>query len=138
MKKYIFICLLFLSPIHAFAEAPYIPPEQSREELYQDIFLSLLTPKVDEVIGDFYKKEPGLTCVTVYPYQTVVEKVERIGGYRSFVFEVTLLVNPVVGAHNPVGEDRLRFEVGGGGDVKLLQHEHLRSIELPGWQKCSS
>ena len=135
MKKYLLICLLFLSPIHAFAETPYIPPEQSREELYQDIFLSLLTPQVDEVIGDFYKKEAGLTCVTVYPYQTVVERVERIGAYRSFVFEVTLRVNPVVGAHIPVGEDRLHFEIGGSGDVKLLQHQHIQSIELPEWYK---
>ncbi|WP_157842648.1 MULTISPECIES: DUF3888 domain-containing protein [Bacillus] len=136
MKRYILICLLvFATPIHTFAETPYIPTEQSREELYQDIFLSLLTPQVHETIGEFYKKEAGLSFVAVYPYQTVVEKVERIGGYRSFVFEVTLLVNPVVGAHIPVGEDRLHYEIGGSGDVKLLEHQHIRSIDLPDWYK---
>lgn len=37
-------------------DLPYQPPEQSREELYQDIFMSLLLPCIQDEVDKYYSK----------------------------------------------------------------------------------
>ena len=32
------------------------PPEKSREELYHDLFITLLMPHIDQPINDYYSK----------------------------------------------------------------------------------
>jgi len=56
--------------------------------------------------------------------------IERVYGYRSFSFLVTLEVTPVVGPHISVGKDRLTFDIGARG-VELTKYEHLETHELP-------
>ncbi|WP_456278968.1 DUF3888 domain-containing protein [Bacillus sp. AK128] len=106
------------------------PPVKSTEELYQDIFVSLLSVEIDRAINEYYKhllNDPP----TVYPFQVYIEKAERIGGYRSFEFIVTMNVLPVVGPHIQVGLDRLTFYINGSGQIKLTKFEHLKDYELP-------
>lgn len=110
------------------------PSEQSREELYQDLFISLLSTEIEKPITDYYKKT--LTYLPmVYPYEVYVEEAKRIGGDRSFEFLVTLQATPVVGPHIAVGKDRLTLYISGDGQVQQRKLEHIKSYELPEhWQ----
>jgi hypothetical protein len=134
----IFFCLLLITaivepvmlPTKTQAETIYMPPEKSREELYQDIFISLILPKIDERVAKYYKNvltKPPM----VYPYMVYIENAERIGDYRSFEFLLTVKVYPVVGPHIEVGQDRLKIYVAGSGQVQIKNFQHIKDYELP-------
>lgn len=122
--------LIIAVPFTCHAETIYKPPEQSKEELYQDIFVSLLMPYIQKQIDNYYTKILT-TSPVVYPYLIYVLKAERIGNYRSFDFLVKLKVNPVVGPHISVGIDYLTFRIGGSGGIELKKFEHIKTEELP-------
>lgn len=128
------LLLIMTMSVETKIEAAGEPPERSREELYQDLFVSLLSTDIEKPIHDYYKKT--LTYLPmVYPYEVHVEEAKRIGGYRSFEFLVTLQVTPVVGPHIAVGEERLAFYISGDGQVQQREFEHVKSYELPEhWQ----
>ncbi|WHY77244.1 DUF3888 domain-containing protein [Neobacillus sp. WH10] len=108
------------------------PPKDSKELLINDILMILLGPEIEKAVNNYYYAY--LThSPSVYPYQVEIVNVERIGGFRRFHFLITLETTPVVGAHNPVGKDRLTFEIAPTipGQVKLKNFEHLESYELP-------
>jgi hypothetical protein len=113
----------------------YRPPEGSNEELYQDIFLSLLEPHTEKAISDFYSKYlfdlPGSA-----PYFEDVLSVKRIGDEpRTFDFLIKLEVAPYIGPHNSVGIDHITFRVQGSGEVTLEKFEHIKSFEIaPNYQ----
>ena len=135
MKRLVMILVLVVSFTEGFgfkceAETFYTPPKKSKEELYQDIFVSLLSVEIDKAVNEYYKNVLNYSP-TVYPYQVHIEKAERIGEYRSFEFTVIMKVFPVVGPHIEVGLDRLTFYINGSGLVKLKKFEHLRDYELP-------
>ncbi|MEJ8546514.1 DUF3888 domain-containing protein [Brevibacillus borstelensis] len=119
----------------SYAESNYTPPEQSKEELYQDIFVSLLMPHIEKAVDNYYKD--FLTeSPTVYPYFVDVLTAERIQGYRSFDFLVKLKVVPVVGPHIGVGIDHLTFRIGGTGTVEMTKFQHIKTFELPAhWKR---
>ncbi len=127
------ISITMAMTLTCYAENMPTPPEKSREELYHDLFITLLLPHIDQPINDYYSKL--LTeSPTVYPYQVDVISAERVYGYRSFRFLVTLEVLPVVGPHISVGKDRLTFDIG-SGMTKLTEFKHLETHELPpNWQ----
>lgn len=130
----IFSILLLINTIPAHAELnEYQPAEKSEEELMIDLFLSMLTPNIDQAVSgyytDFLTESP-----LVHPYQISILSMERIKGYRSFEFTVTIEVIPVVGPHISVGKDRLTFYIS-PGKVNLEQFKHIETHQLPpNWQ----
>ena len=111
-------------------DLPYQPPKQSREELYQDIFISLILPYIQKVVDKYYSKYLTDTPM-VAPYTVYVLSAERPNGYRSFLFNLKLQVNSYTGPHIGVGLDYITLTVGGSGDVKVEKFEHIKSYELP-------
>ncbi|MFL0246578.1 DUF3888 domain-containing protein [Candidatus Clostridium stratigraminis] len=111
-------------------DLPYHPPEQSKEELYQDIFLSLLSPYIQNEIDKYYSKYLTVTP-EVAPYTVYVLSAERLNGYRTFVFNLKLKVIPFVGPHIGVGTDYITLIINSSGDVKIKKFEHIKSYELP-------
>jgi len=130
----IFSILLLINTIPAHAELnQYQPAEKSEEELMMDLFLSLLSPNIDKAVSTYYADFLTITPL-VYPYQINILNMERIQGYRSFEFSVTIEVTPVVGPHIEVGKDQLTFKIS-PGKVKLQQYKHIETDELPpNWQ----
>ncbi|SMQ81550.1 Protein of unknown function [Bacillus sp. OV166] len=109
------------------------PPQDTKEMMVNDILMLLLGPEIDKAVSNYYSKYFTETSM-VYPYEVEIEKVERIGGFRTFHFLITLEVTPVFGAHNPIGKDRLTFEIAPTiipSQIKLKNFEHLESYELP-------
>jgi hypothetical protein len=108
------------------------PPQDTKEMMVNDILMLLLGPEIDKAVSDYYSKYFTETPM-VYPYEVEIVKVERIGGFRTFHFLITLETTPVFGAHNPVGKDRLTFDIAPTvpGQIKLKNFQHLESYELP-------
>lgn len=114
----------------AYAESDfYQPPERSKEELVMDMFFSLLSPKIDEAVSNYYSNYLTISPL-VYPYQIQIVNMERTNGYRGFMFEITIEVTPVVGPHIEVGKDQITFDIT-PSEVKLKKFEHLETYELP-------
>lgn len=102
------------------------PPERSTEELYQDIFVTLLTPHINKAIEDYYGGQYGIA-----PYLVKVLSAERPNGYRTFTFRIKLKILPYTGPHNAIGEDHITFYIRYGSEVKMEKFEHIESYELP-------
>ncbi len=108
------------------------PPKDSKELKIQDILILLLGEEIEKAVNNYYSNY--LTELpSVYPYQVDIVNVERVEGFPSFHFLLTLELTPVVGPHIAVGKDRLTFEIAPiiPGDVKLIKFEHLETHELP-------
>jgi hypothetical protein len=144
VKKILFtiICTILISistlPLnHAYAlknktklliDTPYKSPTGSREELYQDIFFTLLDPYISKAIKDYYGKP--------YSYEnwaTDILSVERPNGDRTELFIISLQVNPFIGAHNTVGTDNITLRVSAGAKVEIEKFEHIKSYPIPPW-----
>lgn len=132
------ILIMIMFGLTAFASAntlyppdiPYQPPEQSREELYQDILISLLLPHIQKEVDKYYSKYLTQTP-HVAPYSVYILSADRPNGYRTFIFNLKLRVDSYIGPHNSVGLDYLTVTVGGSGDVKIEKFEHIKSYKLP-------
>ncbi|MBU3171480.1 DUF3888 domain-containing protein [Clostridium estertheticum] len=138
MKKKIIIALLFVSLIcmqltsYSVYAITNKPLQHSKEELYQDIFCTLLMPYIQKSVGDYYSK--FLTDIPgVDPWAIDILSVERPNGYRTFVFVIKMEVTPYVGPHLGVGVDRITITVDGIDEVKVTKFEHIKSyyLELP-------
>ncbi|KQL55481.1 hypothetical protein AN964_12075 [Heyndrickxia shackletonii] len=113
------------------------PPQDTKEMMVHDILMILLGREIDKAVNHYYSKYLNYSP-SVYPYQIEIVKIERIGGYRTFHFFITLEATPVVGPHISVGKDRLTFEIAPTiipSQIKLKKFEHLETHELPPhWQ----
>jgi Protein of unknown function (DUF3888) len=116
------------------------PPEDTKELMVNDILMLLLGPEIDKAVSDYYSIYLN-ESPSVYPYQVEIVNLERVGGFRTFHFLITLEATPVVGPHISVGKDRLTFEISPTitpGQIKLKKFEHLETHELPPhWQEPS-
>ena len=109
-------------------DSPAKPPAGSKEELYQDIFITLLGPSIEKAIEDYYGKPYGYD-----PWSVDVLNIERPNGDRTTYFIIKLQVMPYIGAHNTIGIDNLTIEVSYGKKPKILKFKHIKSYEIPPW-----
>jgi len=119
----LFLSLSFSITSHASVSS--IPPEHSKEELYQDIFSTLLCDNIEKSLYAYYKK-----FVSFDLFGINVLEATRTDGYRTFTFLLKLQVKPFVGAHNTIGIDNITFEISPSG-VIMKKFEHIKSFELP-------
>lgn len=114
------------------SDSLYNPPARSREELYQDMFVSQLLPDIQKSIDDYYKnfltEEPIVT-----PDYVQVLNTERLMGYRSFSFRLKLKVSSYIGPHLNIGDDYITIKIEGGDKVTIEKFEHIKSYfaDLP-------
>ena len=106
----------------------YQPPD-SRGELYQDIYISLLMPYIEKEVASYYsnilKETPQ-----VAPYYVNVLDAKRPNGYRSFLFELKLKVIPYVGPHIGVGVDYITIKIA-SRKVTIENFKHINTYSLP-------
>ena len=117
----------------------YTPAQGSKEELYQDLFVSQLHPHVQKAVDDWYSQHSEYHGGTVDPWLTDVLSVERVtetGSPRRFEFLVKVEVMPYVLAHISVGRDRITYRVKAGGETTVEKFEHLETFDIsPRFQK---
>lgn len=103
------------------SQKTYLSPEDSKEELYQDIFLTMLNPYIQNAINKYYGKP--------YPVDPAVKilSIQRPNGYRTFYFVIKVEVMPYQGAHNSVGLDHITLSVD-ISDAKVERFEHIETF----------
>lgn len=104
---------------------PVIPPEGSVEEIYLDVFMSLLLPYINEAVDNYYGQG-----YTVAPYSIKVLNIDRPNGYRTFMFVMKLEVMPYTLAHIPIGVDHITIRVD-TRNITVEKFEHIKSYEIP-------
>ena len=114
------------------SDSIYNPIKQSREELYQDIFVSLLLPDIKKSVEDYYKDFLTEKPI-VSPDYVHVLNAERPMGNRSFSFSLKLKVSSYIGPHLDIGDDYITAKIEGGGKVTIEKFEHIKSyyLDLP-------
>lgn len=124
-------------PLSTFADgAPQTTRQNqdSRELQLQDMLMLFLGPAIHDAVQNYYQhvlKETPL----VYPYQSSIVQIERVNGFRGFIFSITVEVIPVVGPHIAIGKDRITFQISAGPKGELKEFRHLQDFELPPhWQ----
>lgn len=126
----VFYCTNPVNSVKASANNASKPAKGSTEELYQDVYVTLLYPYIQKAVDAYYKPyfkdSPG-----VAPYMVDVLSIDRPNGYRTFEFIVKLQVMPYFGPHLEVGVDNITFRIGAGNEVQLEKFEHIKSSELP-------
>ncbi len=110
------------------SENNQIITKKPKEQLYYDLFITMLYPYVGKSIDNYYGEYmtylPGEA-----PYSYKFIKIERTPKL-NYSFTIVLEVQPYVGPHISVGRDRITFTIDIDG-VKLKKFEHLESYELP-------
>ena len=110
--------------------AEFLSPKGSTQELYQDVFVTLLMPYIDKELNNFYKQYltqiPGLSF-----HHIDIENVSRPNGDRTAEFLITLRLRPYVGPHIVVGTDRIIIRVSVGSTPIIEKFEHISNSELP-------
>ncbi|WP_405114382.1 DUF3888 domain-containing protein [Paenibacillus sp. FSL K6-1217] len=135
--RVITILLIIALITDGIAPAPYTaaePPSQlqkpqadSRELQLQDMLVLQLLPYMDERLKTAYFSLLT-TAPQLYPYLVQVEQVERLNGFRSFDFRITLRAYPTVGPHISVGEDLFTYRIS-SSQVELINYKHLKGPE---------
>jgi|GEM_PF-576912 len=109
-----------------------IDNSQDSEQLrLQDMLMMFLIPHVYEDVGAIYYPYILNMKPLIEGWKIDVINTERVNGFRGFIFEITLEVEPTIGHHVPVGKDRLIYQISYGPDVKLISHKHLETYKLP-------
>lgn len=93
--------------------------------LKDEVILSLLVSYITSAINQYYN-EYFNTELEVYNYENEVIDITSLN-----YLTVRIGVYPQIGAHNPVGYDRLTYNVDANGIVILQKYEHLVSYEIP-------
>lgn len=133
MKKKIIIALLFVSlicmqlPSYSVNAITSKPLQHSKEELYQDVFCTLLMPYIQKSVGDYYTK-----FLTEIPLVDSGD-IDILSVERPSYFVIKMEVMPYIGPHLSVGVDRITITVDGIGEVKVTKFEHIKSyyLDLP-------
>lgn len=102
--------------------------KEPKEQLYYDLFITMLYPYVEKSIDNYYDEYMTfLPSEAPYSYNFIkIEKTPQL----NYSFTIVLEVQPYVGPHLSVGRDRITFNIDIDG-VKVKKFEHLESYELP-------
>jgi hypothetical protein len=109
-------------------------PTQDSEELrLQDMLMNMLTPYIEKDLRNYYY--PIIfkdISPIVAPWKIEVIETRRVNGFRGFILEITFEIEPTDGGHwVPIGKDRMTYEISSGPMVKLINHTHLKTYDLP-------
>lgn len=111
---------------------PYTATNNSREKLYQDVFMILLLPSLQNAVDNYYKEYLSVSP-TVAPYDVTILRIDRLGENGTFDFLLKLELHPYVGPHLDVGLDYITIRVNPVDKVKVEKFEHVKSYELPSY-----
>ncbi|MBP3965312.1 DUF3888 domain-containing protein [Paenibacillus lignilyticus] len=131
MRNKILLCVVLImavvlnqtSPTQA--AAPNKPSVDSKELQLQDMLVLLLLPDMTAKLAEVYAKDL-VAGPDLFPYMVDVTHVERIKGFRGFMFHITLHVYPTVGPHISVGEDLMTYQISAEPNIKLIRLVHLK------------
>ena len=136
MKNIFIVLILFFVLISSFQKTIVSSAKltQDSEELrLQDMLMNMLTPYIEKDLDNYYYPKISKDfSPAVTPWKIEVIETRRVNGFRGFLLEITFEIEPTDGGHwVPIGKDRMTYEISSGPRVKLINHTHLKTYELP-------
>jgi hypothetical protein len=123
------MAVLLIVSINTTISAAKTDTEQAAEELYKNLFITLIYPHVEKAIGDYYDEYmnylPGEA-----PYFYKFLSIDKNRPFKNYSYTIVLQVAPYVGPHLSVGVDRTTMKIELSG-VTIEKYEHLESHRLP-------
>lgn len=106
--------------------------DQDSEQLrLQDMLMMFLIPHIYEDVGAIYYPHILSIKPEIEGWKINIINTERVNGFRGFILEITLEVEPTMGHHVPVGKDCFTYQISYGPSVKLISSRHLDTYTLP-------
>jgi hypothetical protein len=120
-----------VSPSTVIAGENQGPIQDSEQLRLQDMLVQFLIPSIREVVINYYN--PNILNVNpdIEPWRIELINTKRINGFRGFILQITIDVQPSVGHHVPVGKDRITYQISYGPSVSLINYAHLETYKLP-------
>lgn len=103
--------------------------QQSTEELFKQMTITLLMPNIGEAINNYYKEYLNYS-LTEDPWNIKILESEKTKE-NTYEFLVKIKVAPYIGPHISVGVDHITFRIMPWGEVKLEKYEHIKSYSIP-------
>ena len=92
----------------------------------------MLTPYIEKDLNSYYyPKILKDFSPQVTPWKIEVIETRRVNNFRGFILQITFEIEPTGSQYNPVGKDRMTYEISYGPDVKLINHTHLKTYKYP-------
>jgi len=131
MKKFIQVCIVIITSTLIQSIVQSVPTQDSPQLRTEDMLMLLLNNNIYEVIGNYYYPRILKLKPEVKPWHISVIDSRRLNGFRGFVFEITIEVEPSLGHGVRIGKDRITYQLSVGSSVKLVNHTHLATYNFP-------
>ncbi|MEK8198365.1 DUF3888 domain-containing protein [Lysinibacillus sp. FSL M8-0134] len=106
------------------------PTQDSNALRMQDMLM--LTPYIEKDLSNYYyPKILNDFSPQVIPWKIEVIETRRVNDFRGFILQITFEIEPTGIQYNPVGKDRMTYEISYGPEVKLINHTHLKTYKYP-------
>jgi len=95
--------------------ASYKASRSPKEDLYEDIIMTILSPRIDETIMMFYGEN--------YEYYLWDMEIERPNGYRKFYFKIKITL---AYTNTALGKDKITFSINSKPEVIEIEYQEKR------------
>lgn len=99
----------------------------TKEEIYKEIFITLLYPNIEKALADYYKASAN-EHINKDPWNVKIKNID-ISQDENYAFSIKFLILSYAKSHNFVGEDNITFLVSLRG-TKLSKFEHLKAYPI--------
>ncbi|AMO33801.1 DUF3888 domain-containing protein [Lysinibacillus sphaericus] len=108
------------------------PTQDSNALRIKDMLMLMLTPYIEKDLTNYYyPKILKDFSSQVTPWKIEIIKTRRVNDFRGFILQITFEIEPTGIQYNPVGKDRMTYEITYGPEVKLINHTHLKTYKYP-------
>ena len=97
-------------------------PSGIKDELIIALFIADITSASDGFYDEYFTITPA-----IYNYEIKVQKISKELGKINITFGI----NPMIGAHDPVGYDEASYQIDSSGNKTFISFVHLKTYDIP-------
>lgn len=97
-------------------------PAEIKDELIIALFIEDITSASDGFYDEYFTMTPA-----IYNYEIKVQKITKELGKINITFGI----NPMIGAHDPVGYDEASYQIDSSGNKTFISFVHLKTYDIP-------
>ncbi|MGC6175517.1 DUF3888 domain-containing protein [Lacrimispora sp. 38-1] len=98
----------------------------SPAEIKDELIIALFIEDVTSASNGFYEEYFTMTPA-IYNYEIKVQKISKELGKINITFGI----NPMIGAHDPVGYDEASYQIDSSGNKTFISFVHLKTYDIP-------
>lgn len=98
----------------------------SPSELKDELIIALFVEDIRSVSDSFYSEYFTMTPA-IYNYEIYIKDLSMKNGKINITFGI----NPMIGAHDPVGYDEASYQIDLSGKKNFISYMHLKTFDIP-------